>query len=228
MDKEKNKKIASVQKTLTQQRTEFLSLVKDLNEKLALQQEMFESNRSHYETELTILKDAIGNPDVALSCERDLMRPGFPKFFLSNGGTSQAVNPRVSPIIVPMSEETIRGNKEMRNHAEGSGIVFTETTEDTEWEITFYPIRDLQGNNDRVPLEYRVTRGGSHLMDLDHIFSHAAGMTISNLRTHADIVLDFSKADHTKRWRRTYQLHYHLPRKQFWLEAKEHSVTGCA
>jgi len=104
------------------QRREFTSLIDGLNADLRRQEEQAASDRSHYETELTLLENAIAVPTVSLVREPDPRHSKAQVFVLVNKSNAEATSITVCDLVIPIPPRATDNPKQRRLEAESQSV----------------------------------------------------------------------------------------------------------
>jgi hypothetical protein len=186
---------------------------------LRRQEERGASDRSHYETELTLLKNAIAVPTVSLVREPDPHHCNGQVFALVNKSNAEATSIMVCDLVIPIPPRVQKQWHEMREQFRIPNLE-TPTLEEmpNEWIVHFRPVKDL-GRDDKATLEYTTENGGP-LMTIENYLADADSLIHDYYIATCRIIIEYSNSDHSRRWRRTYEFHYVITGRRDWLESK--------
>jgi hypothetical protein len=146
------------------QQGEFTSLIDGLNADLHRQEEQAATDRSHYETELTLLKSAIAVPTESLVREPDPRHSKGQVFMLVNKSNAEAISITVRDLVIPIPSRVQKQWHEMQEQLPIPNLE-TPTLEEMphEWIVHFRPLKDLV-RDEKAILEY--ISGLMHTMGL--------------------------------------------------------------
>ena len=86
-----------------------------------------------------------------------------------------------------------------------------------EWIVHFRSLKDLV-RDEKAILEY-ITEHGGPLMTIENYLADADSLVHDGYIATCPIIIEYSNSDHSRRWCRTYEIHYVITGRCDWLES---------